>query len=232
MTIDRRTFLTAASSFVLSPAFAEEVPPALAAYERETGGRIGLYAENLSSGVKIVWRAEERFVMCSTFKASLAAFVLSRVDRGQDSRCAVSSGYSGRDAFPGFDGDGKRRPQKRCIIRDLHGEVQFVAAFFRQRHTDQPTRVGRHEVYDFRRNFFSRTDEVALVFAVFVVNDNNHAPVANIGGGVFNRGKRHQDLLDQEIRENGQRLCYPKASFFATFNLVDRRRRESAALET
>ena len=84
MTINRRTFLAAASSFVLSPAFAQEAAPALAAYERETGGRIGLYAENLSSGAKIVWRAEERFVMCSTFKASLAAFVLARVDRGED----------------------------------------------------------------------------------------------------------------------------------------------------
>ena len=56
----------------------------LTAYERETGGRIGLYAENLLTGAKIAWRAEERFVMCSTFKASLAAFVLARVDRGQD----------------------------------------------------------------------------------------------------------------------------------------------------
>ena len=84
MTIDRRTFLAAASGLVLSPAFAEEAPPVLAEYERETGGRIGLYAENLASGTKIVWRAEERFVMCSTFKASLAAFVLARVDRRED----------------------------------------------------------------------------------------------------------------------------------------------------
>jgi beta-lactamase class A len=84
MMIDRRALLAAASGLVLSPALAEEAPPALAAYERETGGRIGLYAENLASGAKIVWRAEERFVMCSTFKASLAAFVLARVDRGED----------------------------------------------------------------------------------------------------------------------------------------------------
>jgi beta-lactamase class A len=81
MTINRRTFLAAASSLVLSPAFAEEAPPVLAAYERETGGRIGLYAENLASGAKMVWRAEERFVMCSTFKASLAAFVLALAAR-------------------------------------------------------------------------------------------------------------------------------------------------------
>ena len=84
MTINRRAFLAAASSIVLSPVFAQEAPPALAAYEHETGGRIGIYAENHSSGAKIVWRAEERFVMCSTFKASLAAFVLARVDRGED----------------------------------------------------------------------------------------------------------------------------------------------------
>ena len=84
MMIDRRALLAAASGLVLSPAFAEDTPPVLAAYERETGGRIGLYAENLASGTKITWRAEERFVMCSTFKASLAAFVLARVDRGED----------------------------------------------------------------------------------------------------------------------------------------------------
>lgn len=66
------------------PALAREAPSALAAYERETGGRVGLYAENLTTGARIVWRADERFVMCSTFKASLAALVLVRVDRGQD----------------------------------------------------------------------------------------------------------------------------------------------------
>src|SRR5215203_6830826 len=87
--------LAAASSLVLSPAFAEEAPPALAAYERETGGRIGVYAENLASGAKIAWRADERFVMCSTFKASLAAFVLARVDRGED-RLEAMVGYGSK----------------------------------------------------------------------------------------------------------------------------------------
>jgi beta-lactamase class A len=94
--IDRRTFLVAASGLVLSPALAEDAPPALAAYERETGGRIGVHAENLSTGAKIAWRAEERFVMCSTFKASLAAFVLARVDRGED-RLADLVAYGPKD---------------------------------------------------------------------------------------------------------------------------------------
>jgi beta-lactamase class A len=94
--IDRRRFLVAASGLVLSPALAEDAPPVLAAYERDSGGRIGLYAENVSTGAKIAWRAEERFVMCSTFKASLAAFVLARVDAGED-RLADMVAYGPKD---------------------------------------------------------------------------------------------------------------------------------------
>jgi beta-lactamase class A len=84
MTLDRRTLLAVAPGLAAWPALAKEAPPALAAYERETGGRIGVHAENLATGAKIAWRADARFVMCSTFKASLAACVLARVDRGQD----------------------------------------------------------------------------------------------------------------------------------------------------
>jgi beta-lactamase class A len=69
---------------VIRPAFAQAAAPALESYERETGGRIGVHAESLATGAKIAWRADERFVMCSTFKASLAAFVLARADRGQE----------------------------------------------------------------------------------------------------------------------------------------------------
>ena len=100
MILDRRTLLAAASGLAFWPAFAKdslpEAPPALTAYERETGGRIGLYAENLSTGTRIAWRAEERFVMCSTFKASLAALVLARVDRGED-RLENMVGYGPQD---------------------------------------------------------------------------------------------------------------------------------------
>jgi beta-lactamase class A len=82
--LHRRALLAAAPALAAWPAFAETAAPALAAYERDTGGKIGVYAENLTTGAKIAWRADERFVMCSSFKASLAALVLSRVDAGQD----------------------------------------------------------------------------------------------------------------------------------------------------
>lgn len=89
MRLDRRSVLAGLGWLAAGPALAESAPPALETYEREGGGRIGLYAENLKTGAKLDWRADERFVMCSTFKASLAACVLARVDRGEDQLAAV-----------------------------------------------------------------------------------------------------------------------------------------------
>ncbi|HUO20529.1 MAG TPA: serine hydrolase, partial [Steroidobacteraceae bacterium] len=84
MLLRRRTILLTLPTLIAWPALAREAPDELLAYERDTGGRVGLYAENLATGRRISWRAHERFVMCSTFKASLAAMVLAHVDRGQE----------------------------------------------------------------------------------------------------------------------------------------------------
>ena len=56
----------------------------LAELERAKGGRLGVAALNLATGARIGDRADERFLLCSTFKALAAAFVLSRVDRKQE----------------------------------------------------------------------------------------------------------------------------------------------------
>ncbi|MBR0736857.1 class A beta-lactamase [Bradyrhizobium liaoningense] len=91
MLLDRRSLLASLGWMAVSPVLAADAPPELAAYERESGGRIGVYTENLATGAKLAWRADERFVMCSTFKASLAACVLARVDRGEERLAAMIS---------------------------------------------------------------------------------------------------------------------------------------------
>lgn len=82
--LGRRTVLLAAPALLAWPAAARDVTEALRFYEHVSGGRVGVYAENLHNGARLAWRADTRFVMCSTFKASLAACVLARVDRGED----------------------------------------------------------------------------------------------------------------------------------------------------
>jgi len=84
MSLSRRMLLGAPAALWIEPAHAVPDLPAVAGYEQATGSRIGVYAANLKSGKKLAWRAGERFVMCSTFKASLAALTLSRVDRGKE----------------------------------------------------------------------------------------------------------------------------------------------------
>ena len=76
--------LAAGAAFLLPPTFAATAPDAIADYEHATGGRVGFFARNAATGRELAWRANERFTMCSTFKASLAALVLSRVDAGSE----------------------------------------------------------------------------------------------------------------------------------------------------
>ena len=82
----------AASSF---PARAAQI----AAIEARHGGRLGVFVLDTGSGRTLAHRADERFLLCSTFKGVLAALVLSRVDAGRDSLASVVP-YGERDLLP------------------------------------------------------------------------------------------------------------------------------------
>jgi beta-lactamase class A len=66
----------ASSSFAADSPFAD--------LERRHGGRLGVYAIDTGSARTLAYRADERFLMCSTFKGLLVALVLSRVDAGEE----------------------------------------------------------------------------------------------------------------------------------------------------
>ncbi len=65
------------------PHDARDASAELAAIEASIGGRLGLFAIDTATGKHIARREDERFAMCSTFKWTLAAAVLARVDRGE-----------------------------------------------------------------------------------------------------------------------------------------------------
>lgn len=50
----------------------------------KNGARIGVAALDTGSGKGVFWREGERFVMCSTFKLSLVAATLAKVDKGSE----------------------------------------------------------------------------------------------------------------------------------------------------
>jgi Beta-lactamase class A len=92
--MNRRTLLKGAligaSALALRPTFSlaagsqDAVQAGLAALERRHGGRLGVAILDTGNGCRIVHRADERFLMCSTFKLLAVATVLARVDRGAE----------------------------------------------------------------------------------------------------------------------------------------------------
>ena len=86
--LTRRWVLGAAALLVPASARAQaryaEPSLALKDLEAKSGARIGVAAVDYNSGKLVCWREGERFIMCSTFKLSLAAATLSRADSGQE----------------------------------------------------------------------------------------------------------------------------------------------------
>ena len=80
----RRDVLAGAgASLLFVPAVARaEADDRIREIENALGGRIGVSAQNTASGARIRHRGDERFAMCSTFKATLVGAVLARCDRG------------------------------------------------------------------------------------------------------------------------------------------------------
>ncbi len=84
--LTRRGLLAAAFAMPCvqtTPAGAAVADP-IGAIERRHGGRLGVFVLNTGSGAVLAHRADERFLLCSTFKGVLAALVLARVDAGRD----------------------------------------------------------------------------------------------------------------------------------------------------
>ena len=87
LNLTRRHLVILAGAALLCPSALLHAAPAataadaqaqLAALEQAAGGRLGVSALHVGSGARIAYRADERFPMCSTFKAMLAAAVLAR----------------------------------------------------------------------------------------------------------------------------------------------------------
>src|SRR4051794_21242410 len=62
----------------------EPLPVALAGLEGRHGGRLGVAILDTASLKLVAHRGDERFALCSTFKCLAAAYVLARVDRGEE----------------------------------------------------------------------------------------------------------------------------------------------------
>lgn len=83
MSVARRQFLLGSLAVWTVGSKPVRADDAIVRIEGSLNGRIGVSALNVATGSRFQHRGDERFAMCSTFKAALAASVLARADRGE-----------------------------------------------------------------------------------------------------------------------------------------------------
>ncbi len=62
----------------------DDIEARLAELEKRTGGRLGVSVLDTATNISFGCREDERFAMCSSFKALAAGFILARVDQGAE----------------------------------------------------------------------------------------------------------------------------------------------------
>src|SRR6267378_3312576 len=103
-----------------------------------------------------------------------------RINRHFDGVRAIISRNPGCDALPRVNRLAERSPILRSIFRRHRTNPQMIQPLFRHCKADQSSPILRHKVDGFRRNLLSRQGKIAFVFAIFVVDDHNHPPSADL----------------------------------------------------
>src|SRR5690349_9453536 len=75
---------------------------------------------------------------------------------------------------------------KGSIIADHHVQLQLIAAFFRQRYTDQATAMFGHKVHSLRGYGGSGSDKVALIFPVLIIYYYYQSALTDLLDSLFN----------------------------------------------
>ena len=87
------------------------------------------------------------------------------------------------------DGFGEGGAVDAVLIGDMSGRWSSSQRSSVSAQADQAAAVLGHEVDGFGRDFFGGHGEVAFVFAVFVVDQDDHAALADFFDGFFDGGE-------------------------------------------
>ena len=114
---------------------------------------------------------------------------LAGVDRDRDRAGAVGGGDAGGDALARLDRGGEGGFEAGAVGAAHRLQAELVDPLAGQRQADQAAAVLGHEVDRVGRRHLRRDDEVALILAVLVVDQDEHAAVARLVDDLL--GARH-----------------------------------------
>ena len=96
-----------------------------------------------------------------------------------------------RDAFTRLDRHREGRAELRRVLLNHHGKLQLIQPLLCEREADESAAVHGHEVDRFGRDLVRGEDEVALVLAVFVIDEDDHPASADGIDGGLDGGEGH-----------------------------------------
>ena len=143
----------------------------------------------------------------------------ARVDGDGDGAGAVVGGDAGGHALARLDRDGEGGLVARGVGLRHQRQAERVEPLAGQREADQAAAVGGHEVDRVGRRHLGGDDEVALVLAILVVDEDEHPAVAGVVDDLLDRGDRVGIVVRRErghaairsVRRAGYRRAGGKA---------------------
>ena len=105
----------------------------------------------------------------------------------QGRRTVVDRNARGAAFAQQIDRHGERRAEQRGVVLLHHVEFELRATLFGKRGAQHAATVLEHEIDDFGRHLLGSYDEVAFVFPVFVIDDDDDFSLAEIFDGFLYR---------------------------------------------
>ena len=102
------------------------------------------------------------------------------VDGDTDGMGAVGGTDACGDSFAGVDADGEGGAEAGGVFGGLRMQGEAVAFFCGERQTDEAAAVPGHKVDGFGGDQLGGSDQIAFVFAIFVVDEHDHAALAEV----------------------------------------------------
>jgi hypothetical protein len=109
------------------------------------------------------------------------------IDRHLHGTRAVGGGNARGDALPGLDRNRERRLVPRAVIRAHQRQAELADALLRHGKADQAARMLRHEIDGVGRRHLCGNDEIALILAILVIDQDEHPAVAGVFNNFFGR---------------------------------------------
>ena len=109
----------------------------------------------------------------------------SRIGQRLNSSGTVGSGNTCCTAFQFVNGNRKRSSQHGSIVTYLMRQIQLLATRHCDRCTKYATCMFQHEIYFFGSYLFSCNNQVAFVFAVFIIHYYDKLAFFEVGNRIF-----------------------------------------------